>query len=69
MRAGVYVRSGRLTLGNANLALTDENGVPLAQQEGVCVPMTLGGVQTGFFMCDIKLVQLAVPPKRQGVFG
>lgn len=66
MRAGVYVRSGCTDLGCALLPLTGEDGVPIPFQEGLCVPTTRGGVQTGTLVCDVKLTQLAVPPKHQG---
>lgn len=66
MRAGLYVRSGATTMGCAVLPLTDGEGRPLPVQRGLCVPTTMGGVHTGFFTCDVTLVQLAVPPKRGG---
>jgi hypothetical protein len=69
MRAAVYVRAGRVALGSAVLPLTDEAGRPLAVQMGLRVPTTHGGVHTGYFTCDIRLVQLRIPPRRQRLFA
>ena len=64
MHACFYVRSNHVVMGSAILLLTDEAGRPVAHQEGVRVPTTRGGVQTGNVTCDIRVVQLAVPPTR-----
>lgn len=69
MRAAIFIRSGRTELGSAILPLTDDAGVPLASQRGVRVPTTRGGVHTGFLTCDIRLVQLAIPPREQKLFA
>lgn len=69
MRAAIFIRSGRTELGSAILPLTDNAGVPLASQRGVRVPTTRGGVHTGFLTCDIRLVQLAIPPREQKLFA
>ena len=69
MRAAIWVRSGRVVLGSAVLPLLDEEGRPLAEQKGLRVPTTRGGVHTGFFTCDVKLVQLAISPREQRVFA
>lgn len=69
MRAAIWVRSGRVVLGSAVLPLMDEEGWPLAEQKGLRVPTTRGGVHSGFFMCDVKLVQLAIPPREQRIFA
>ena len=63
MRAALFIRDGRVALGSAVLPLTDEAGRPLAEQIGVRVPTTRGGVHTGFVTCDIRLVQLTILPR------
>jgi hypothetical protein len=62
MHACFYVRSRHLVMGSAIIPFTDGAGVPLARAEGVSVPLTRGGLQTGTVTCDIRLVQLAIPP-------
>ena len=69
MRAAVFIRNGRTELGSAVISVTDEAGNPIALQKGLRVPTTRGGVHTGYLTCDVRLVQLAIPPREQRLFS